>query len=274
MSLYFCTQCKTAFLPEQTITDGSSLFCKKCQKSLTNLGSEDGRVSLRGHLESQKPVNNNDLYHDYSLIRSKHYQVPKHDPILMDVETKLKVDPLNTDALYTLSQWYYSQGMLDEAIAIANQIIKIKPNFLKAHEFISRHKTKRIINQDDAPEDIQTLEEMAINFYNSKQYQKAEIVLKKILSFDSKHAAARRYLAEIYTATNQVQEAIHQLNRLAMQYPEDDRVLFNLAVACYNANDFSRAQSNLKAALKVCRDSKFKSEIEQFLNHLESNNMD
>ena len=53
MSIHFCEECKQAFLPEQTKTDGERLFCKKCNVKLINLGSEKGQISLRGHLESQ-----------------------------------------------------------------------------------------------------------------------------------------------------------------------------------------------------------------------------
>ncbi len=268
MSLYYCEQCKNAFLPENTTTDGAQLFCKKCHIALVNLGSENGRISLRGHIESQDKIPSSDLYHDFTLIKSKHYHVPKKDPVLIDCESKLSMNPLNTDALYTLSQWYFSQGLSHEAIAIAKQITKIDPSFHKAHEFLSRHKTGRHQPDLNLPDDMNTLEDMAINLFQTKQFNKAELVLKKILTINSKHAAARRYLADIYTDTGEVHEAIHQLNRLALQFPEDPRILFNLAVACFNANDTSRAISNLKAAHKVCRDPVFIEEINQFLNYI------
>jgi tetratricopeptide (TPR) repeat protein len=93
--------------------------------------------------------------------------------------------------------------------------------------------------------------------------------LKKILSQDGRHIAARRYLADIYTEKGLFNEAIHQLNRLAMQYPDDARILFNLAVACYNAKDIPRAMSNLKAAQKLTRDDDLLEEIRAFLAHLD-----
>ncbi len=269
MSLFYCNKCKRAFLPEKAITDGHDLYCKKCQDLLINLGSEDGRISLKGHIISKEQIQASDLYHDYALIKSKHYQIPKKDPILIDCEAKLKLDPLNIDALYTLSQWYYSQGLIDEAAAINRQIIKIAPDFNKSHEFLSRTMSTASKRSTDLPNDLPTLKEMAINYFETKQFQKAEETLKKILRIDSKHAAARRYLAEIYTETQQFQEAIHQLNRLAMQYPDDEKILFNLAVACFNANDLKRATSNLKEALKLSKDPEFISEIKQFLSHID-----
>ncbi|MEK9727240.1 MAG: hypothetical protein VW397_03920, partial [Candidatus Margulisiibacteriota bacterium] len=62
MSLYYCSQCQQAFLPERTITDGESLFCKKCEVQLINLGSENGQVSLQAHLEAQQISSAKNLY--------------------------------------------------------------------------------------------------------------------------------------------------------------------------------------------------------------------
>ena len=193
--------------------------------------------------------------------------------MLFDCEAKLALNPLNTDALFTLTKWYYSQGLTHEALAIAKQIISIDPKFNQAHEFISKINTHQKRGHYQLPDDLKTLEDMAINFVNTKQFQKAEKALLKILTIDSKHAAARRYLSDIYTESGKFNEAIHQLNRLSMQYPDDDRILFNLAVACYNANDIARALSNLKAAHKVTKDERLIEEINQFMDYLNQQNI-
>ncbi len=270
MSLYFCNECKNAFLPEKTITDGTHLFCKKCNIQLINLGSETGKVSLQAHLEAQQQTDTSALYHNYSLIKSKHYQMPKKDPILLDCESKLKENPINENALFTLAKWYYSRGLNNEAVAIAKQITKINPEFMEAHDFLSQQNTSRKV--DSLPENIPTLEDMGINYLNSNNIDQAEAVFKKILEMDSKHPAAQRYMADIFTQKNQFENAIHILNRLSLQFPEDTNILFNLAVACYNANDFSRAKSNLKAAKKLTKDVDYIREINQFLDHIENIN--
>lgn len=272
MSIYFCQHCKNAFLPENTSTDGHRLFCLKCNLPLANLGSEEGQVSLQAHLESKERVDKKALYHEFSLIKSKHYKVPKKDPILLDCEAKLRINPLNTDALFTLSQWYYSHGMVHEAQAIANQILRIDPNFKKAHDLLIKTNQNDTGESLDLPEDIKLLETIAIKHITSKRFQQAEHALNKILTMDNKHRAARRYLAEIHTERGAYTEAIHELNRLAMQYPEDDQILFNLAVACYNANDFPRSISNLKAAKKITNDPDLVNEINQFMGHLDQIN--
>lgn len=271
MALYYCDDCKTAFLPEATTTDGDRLFCKKCNQALINLGAEDGRVSLQGHIQSKDHIGSKDLYNSVSLIKSKHYAMPKKDPILMDCEYKLKLNPLNTSALFTLSQWYFSQGLVDEAHAIAQQIIQINPNHHGAHDFISQQHITHHISSDALPSDQKTLEDMAINFFNTNQLSKAEVPLKKLLSMNPKHSAARRYLVEIYTKNNQFNEAIYHLNRLAMQFPDDEHILFNLAVASYHANDHPRAISNLKAAHKACRDPELLKNIQVFMDHINNN---
>ena len=200
MSIYFCTDCKDAFIPEETKTDGEQLFCKKCSATLINLGSENGKVSLRAHLQSKNHIKSRELYHDYSLISSKNYDAPKKDPILIECESKLTINPLDTDALYTLSQWYYAHGLVTEAIAIAKQIIKINSEHANANAFIAR--VNAVGQTATLPEDLPTLEGMGYNLMKAKNYGQAEIIFKKILQLNSKHAAAQRYLAEIYTEKN------------------------------------------------------------------------
>ena len=53
MSIYYCDQCKKAFLPEATKTDGAHLYCKKCNVKLSSLGTEAAEVSLKAHIESK-----------------------------------------------------------------------------------------------------------------------------------------------------------------------------------------------------------------------------
>ena len=200
-------------------------------------------------------------------ITSKHYSIPKKNTALIECESQLLHNPHNVDALLPYSQWYFSQGRRDEAMAIAKKIIEIDPNFHKAHDFLSQQTTQHDNNQQ-LPENIKTLEDIGMNFLKSQQLDRALDAFKKIITLDPKHAAAHRYLSDIYTDRQQFQEAIHHLNRLAMQFPNDDRILFNLAVACFNANDLNRAKSNLKAAHNICTDADLLSEIQTFLDHI------
>ncbi|MEK9727241.1 MAG: tetratricopeptide repeat protein, partial [Candidatus Margulisiibacteriota bacterium] len=187
-------------------------------------------------------------------------------PILFECEAKLKENPLDVMTLFTLSKWYYAKGLVNESLAIVRQIIKIEPNFLPAHDFLSQQNSSP--SSTDLPENIGTLEDMGINYFNSNNFKEAEVIFKKILKLNAKHPAAQRYLADIYTKNNDFESAIHILNRLTLQFPEDAMILFNLAVACFNASDYNRARSNLKAAKKLTRDQGLLSEINQFLTHL------
>ena len=174
------------------------------------------------------------------------------------------ITPHNVDALLPYLNGIFSQGRRDEAMAIA-KIIEIDPNFHKAHDFCQQ--TTQHDNNQQLPENIKTLEDIGMNFLKSQQLDRALDAFKKIITLDPKHAAAHRYLSDIYT-DRQHQQAIHHLNRLAMQFPNDDRILFNLAVACFNANDLNRAKSNLKAAHNICTDADLLSEIQTFLDHI------
>ena len=271
MSIHFCEECKQAFLPEQTKTDGERLFCKKCNVKLINLGSEKGQISLRGHLESQYGKKQQQKYKKFALIESKHYTTPKPDQTLIECEALLSDNPLNTSALFTLCKWYFSKGLLDESVAIAKQITSIDPNFNEANEFIAQNSQNEQRHQLNLPEDIATLETMAINFFNNNNYEQAIETLQKILKINQKHPAAHRYLAEIYTNLSQYRQAVSHFNYLTLIYPNDYRVFYNFAVLCYQMNDFSRALSNLNQAYNTCHDDpEFLHNIEEMINHIKS----
>jgi tetratricopeptide (TPR) repeat protein len=265
MALYFCDHCRLAVLPEDATTDGKQLFCKKCAGPLSNLGSENSQISLRAHIESKDSISSKELYHSINKIRSKHYRTLKKNPIWIDCESKLIQNPKNTDALFTLSQLTYAEGHINEAIAIAEKIITINPNHEGANEFLSRRSQGTAL-----PDTLTPLEKMAKNYIQSKNYEHARNALKKILSIDPKHPAAHRHMADICIQTEDFKNAITHLNRLAMIYPDDDSILFNLAVACYMANDIDRAKSNLKAAHTKCTTPELLKEINEFMGHLSS----
>ena len=270
MSIYFCTSCKKAFLPEATRTDGSKLYCKKCNAHLVNLGVENAQVSLKAHIES-KYGNTTPKYHQFALIKSKHFHQPKHDQILIECEALLSENPLNTNALFTLCQWYYAKGYVNEALAIAEQILEIDPGFSAANEFIASKKTISSNSPKNLPKNIKTLENMAISYYNNQNFNQAIPILKKILTLDAKHAAAHRYLAEIYTSLEDYQSAISHFNYLTLIFPNDYRVFYNFAVLCYQINDFARAISNLNHAYNLCHDDPdFLASIQELIDHIQN----
>ena len=270
MSVYYCDQCKEAFLPEATATDGNQLFCKKCHVPLSNLGSEDGAVSLKAHIES-KYGDNKVNYHKFDLVESKHYTLPSQDSTLMECNALLSVNPLNTDALFTLSQWYFSKGSVDESLAIANQIISIDPSYEKAHQFISEKTKLQSKKNFSLPENLTTLENMAVSYFNQQKFDQAIPTLQKILKIEPKHPAAHRYLAEIYTSINEHQLAIHHFNVLTLIFPNDYRVFYNFAVLFFQMNDYSRSLSNLNYAYKICHDDpEFLQAIQDMIDHIQS----
>ena len=224
MALYYCSECKNAFLPELTVTDGQHLFCKKCKVQLENLGAEDGQVSLQAHLEAQQITKAEDIYHDYSLIKSKHYTAPKKDPILIDCESKLNLNPLDIDALFTLSKWYYSRGLQNESIAIIKQILKIDPNFLPAHDFLSQQNSAQ--KEDTLPNDIKHLKKWVINYLNSKNYSDVETIFKSYSNWSQTPRCATLHGRYIHSQ-KEYDNVIHVLNRLSLQFPDDDTILFN-----------------------------------------------
>ena len=262
MSIYYCKTCKDAFLPEQTLTYENLFFCNKCNLPLVTLGAEQARVSLKAHLESSSPTKNSEPLTNPKNPKS--YNVKQKDAVLIECETMLAANPLNVDALFTLSKWYYSHGLTDESQAIAKQILSIDPNHDATHTFLS----EQAESGTTLPKNVATLEQMAINLINKGKLNETEPIFKKVLTIDPNHIAAHRYLTEYYTEKNQHAEAIHHLSILTMRIPNDPRILFNLAVACYNAGDMGRAKSNAKAAYLYCKEPDLQSEISALMDVL------
>ncbi|MGA0241619.1 MAG: tetratricopeptide repeat protein [Candidatus Marinamargulisbacteria bacterium] len=266
MGVYYCKQCHCATLPETAATDGRHLFCKKCDIPLVNLGSEDSQISIQGHLESQIPTGATPTSHHPTP--AKHYTMNKKDTVLIDCQAKLNENPRDIQALYTLAKWYYTHNNINAAGAIAKQVISLAPDFSPAHTLLSQLNTPK--TNDTLPEDVKTLETMGRHYMTKNNLDYAMDIFKKILSINSKHTAAQRYLADIYTQKNQFNDAIHILNQLSLQRPDDPVILFNLAVACYNAGDIKRAKSNLNAAKQHSPSSDMLIEINQFISYLQN----
>ena len=187
----------------------------------------------------------------------------KKTPHLLN-ESQLLHNPHNVDTLLPYLNGIFLKAVVMKPWPLQKKLLK-STQFHKAHDFLP---TTQHDNNQQLPENIKTLEDIGMNFLKSQQLDRALDAFKKIVTLDPKHAAAHRYLSDIYTDRQQFQEAIHHLNRLAMQFPNDDRILFNLAVACFNANDLNRAKSNLKAAHNICSDADLLSEIQTFLDHI------
>jgi predicted Zn-dependent protease len=266
MGVYYCNQCHCATLPETAATDGRHLFCKKCHIPLVNLGAEEGQISIQGHLESQIPTGATPTSHQPTP--AKHYTMNKKDTVLIDCQAKLNENPRDIQALYTLAKWHHTHNNINAAGAIAKQVIALAPDFSPAHTLLSQLNATK--GHSSLPERIETLEIMGINYIAQNNLNQAMKTFKKILSINSKHTAAQRYLADIYTQKNQFDQAIHILNQLSLQHPDDPVILFNLAVACYNAGDINRAKSNLKAAKQHSPSSDMLIEINQFIHHLQN----
>ena len=203
--------------------------------------------------------------------QSVHYSKPNRDQILFDCESKLSLNPLNCDALFTLCNLYYSYSMIDESLAIARQIIAIDPDYSAAHDFLSKNNSDHHESSTQI-EDIETLETLAIRHFNNNNYTKAIPLLQQILSMNSNHAPAHRYLAELFTNQKKYSSAIAHLNYLTLLFPSDYRVYYNLAVICYYKGDIKRALSNLNEAYKLCtNDDQFLIIIQDMINTIESN---
>ena len=270
MSIYYCKQCRQAFLKDDAVFNSNRYMCKRCNVPLSTLGTEKGKLSLRAYMhakntkDSPAPID----IDDSKRIKPRDFKLPKKDPILIDCQSKLSINPRNTTALFTLCQWYYGLGYINESMAIAKQIIKIDPEFDDAHKFLTKKRESNKTN-DQLPDNIETLQDMAYSYINKNELEKAVPILQKILTIDYKHAPSRRYLAEYFTQKENFHEAIDHLNVLTMIFPDDFRVYYNMAVTCYAMGDRVRALSNLKQAYLICNDDPdFSNDIKSMIDQI------
>lgn len=265
MAVHYCEKCRSAYLPNQCELINDAFYCPSCHIDTINLGAEDARVSISGHLHAKdghSPVP------DGQVMQSpKSYVQSSVHTAWLECTAILEENPLNLQALYTLSQYYFSQGLLNESIAIASQILSIDPTFKPAQMFLSKYSTSSI--QTPTVTNVTDLEQIAIVHINNGTINEAVPILTQILSINPNHAPSHRYLAEYHTRSNNYKSAIYHLNILTLLYPNDAHVYYNLAVCCYEFGDDLRAKSSLKEANRLCKpDSSLAQSIATFEQHL------
>ena len=267
MSIFYCNRCKLAFLKDQALQSEHGRYCRKCKDLLVPMGTEHARVSLAAHMQSKE---SQPIETDTSSVKPSQTYQHTIDKIILECQSKLDENPLDTTALFTLCKWYYSKGLTEESLAIANQIISLNPEHKDTLTFLSTLHSIGKPKETDLPDDVNTLQAMAQQHINKGTIDSAENIFKKLLTIDSNYAPAHRYLSEIYTKKEDYKRAIEHLNHLTLIYPKDCRVYYNLAVTCYYANDVSRALSNLREAQLLCvKDPEFMKTITNMIEHIE-----
>ena len=162
--------------------------------------------------------------------------------------------------------------MIQESIAIAKQITRIDPDYTNAHEFLAKNNPSSL-SKNQLPSDISGLESIALSKFNNGHFSEAIHIFNQIIDIQPKHAAAHRYLAEIYTSQDDYDTAISHLNYLTLLFPKDYRVYYNLGIVCYYMGDDKRALSNLNQAFKLCTDDEqFLSTIQHMMHTIELKN--
>ena len=223
MSIFYCNRCKLAFLKDQVLQSEHGRHCRKCKHLLAPMGTEQARVSLAAHMQSKesKPI-------DIDTTTVKPSQTYQHtiDKVILECQSKLDENPLDTSALFTLCKWYFSKGLIEESQAIANQIISLDPDHKDTLTFLSALHSTGKPKESDLPDDVNTLQAMAQQHISKDSIDSAEAIFKKLLTIDSNYAPAHRYLSEIYTKKD-YKRAIEHLNHLTLIYPKDCRVYYN-----------------------------------------------
>ncbi len=92
---------------------------------------------------------------------------------------------------------------------------------------------------------------LATLYYNTQQFDKAEITYKEIIKLQPDYGPVYYSIALLYAELNRVDEAIEQLLKAQKIMPENIRVYYNLGLLYDKKQDFKQAEKTIISGLKV-----------------------
>ncbi len=127
-----------------------------------------------------------------------------------------------------------------ELARLSNAMGKGDQAFTMGQQYLSRH-----------PGDAQGLEVLGISFVVRDRYQEARDYLVRALQADQKRPETKLYLADVYQALGDVQQARGMLNTLLQMQPDNFKALFKLAALEKVAGNTDKAVSLYEKILKL-----------------------
>ncbi len=92
---------------------------------------------------------------------------------------------------------------------------------------------------------------LATLYYNTQQFDKAEITYKEIIKLQPDYGPVYYSIALLYAELNREDEAIEQLLKAQKIMPENIRVYYNLGLLYDKKQDFKQAEKTIISGLKV-----------------------
>ena len=193
------------------------------------------------------------------------------DPYYLYIDI-LQSNPGNEEAQAYVISTAISRGLYEEADLYIDKALKGKPNnnaLLKQKFIVSRALqnngrayavAEKLFLSNPGSSDYQ---EQYLNLaladakglVAGQEWQKAELILKKIIAYKYVQPTANKYLFDAYSGQKKYPEALNTIDNLIRNYPEDESYLLNKIGLLETMGDFAQA---LATAERLPRNERFK----------------
>ncbi|MBN2520359.1 MAG: tetratricopeptide repeat protein, partial [Bacteroidales bacterium] len=185
-----------------------------------NLNQNDKALLVVNQLLDDKPDNDDLLYIRAQIMFNK----KKFNLAKKDIDAVLSKDSTNFKFNQLLAQYYLSQG--------------------NSHlYYLQKRKTLQILNEyyNKNNEDVEIIFEMASIYMSLKDFQNAENMYNLILSDFPNNYESLKQKAKIKLTMQYWYDAISIYSQLEANYPPEEEIFNNMAIACIQNGNYSKA---------------------------------
>ncbi len=166
-------------------------------------------------------------------IASCYFELNENEKAIEYFKRVLEKNPNDTKAMYFIATSYVNLQNTNEGINYLNKILSIEPD---------NNDAKTALNSLKQGEEGKNLD-MAISFYEKKQYKESLSLLDKILAQNPKNAYAYYYRGVIYEEMNNPDGAIEEYKKGIDADKDFSLCYYMLAVALDNKEQYNEAVS-------------------------------
>ncbi|RAP33197.1 hypothetical protein DID77_03480 [Candidatus Marinamargulisbacteria bacterium SCGC AG-439-L15] len=275
MGLRYCKNCNRVEKASWGIRQGEDIYCRKCKSPMEVFDSEASKVSSKLKLASYDLLNEekDPLQLDG---KSAIYGSSKPDPVIIQCEDVLKVNPNNVEAHFTLAKALMTEKKEARAKQHLFIVLDLDPDHKEAQTLAKKWFPKEFRQQigsiqevDMLGKDLDELLDLGVHYYHQSQFELAKAYFLQVTTLDYDHIKTRRCLADIYLQEENYKGAIAQLNIIKGLKISDFQIDYNMGIACYYDGNLSRALACFREAYDKCTDEALSLEIKDHIQTLE-----
>ncbi len=179
-------------------------------------------------------------------IASCYFELGENEKAIEYFKKVLQKNPNDTKAMYFIANSYVNLNNSNEAINYLNKVLALEPDNNDAKTALES------LKQGEEGKDL----DMAISFYEKKQYNESLGLLDKILSKNPKNAYAYYYKGVIYEEMKNTDKAIEEYKKGINADSKFSLCYYMLAVALDNKEQYSEAVSYYEKYLSLTAGAK------------------